>query len=861
MGCKECLVINKHPVKFSGNIEGDILFLFDGPSPYDKRVEPHEILKRICQFIDFPLNNLFFASAIRCYFDKDKFTGGQTNTILENCRDSLDIVLKELKPKMIVCFGALSFQAVYKKSTLKKARNRFFFDGERHIAVTYNPFAAKRDPAKLPTIQSDLINIKRFIDNDYKTENVISYKEVETIQPILDGNCFKEGDFYLTGLDTETQGVNWYDPNSILISYQVSKSLSEGWTVILQEECEKDAGDYNITINRGGTKKNPDKVEIGIKKCKDYDRKVAELKELLERKDFKKYFFNQKFEQHRFMNLGITKFNNCCIDARVLAHTLDSNRHKNCSLDDLISEYTNYHSHKGDVNDVEKADMLKLLQDDRDKFIKYASLDPVLTLIVTQELKKEIYKDEKSLNYFVKFAQPIENEFLFEMERNGIKVNKAKIPAIKKKLKEEMETLLFEFKDKCPAQVYEKHKDNFKLTRTVIMQESLFKWADTKFRKNQTEAEIHDYGFNLEPVIISPKSGVPSTDKKQVLKILLEGKCPAKAKKLIQIFVDWSERRQMVTNFLKNLEQSCDANNRIHASFSITFTSSGRVGARGPNLQNIPKRGILAKLIREVLIADYAQELIENDYKASELGWVAQVSGDEKMTQIFKDGKDPHKMVGLSMNHLPENYEFKSEKELKTLRQHTKPINFGLIYLISPFSLVKYAKQEYGVVYTKKQAQDMYDKYFSDHRGIKLWHEKDLKFLRKHGYLRTIFGRKQSLPNVFSDNDGTAAAAERTGINSIIQGPSSDMTLLSGHKIINDKRVNKNELKIVLFIHDALIWSCDPAKRDYYLPIVKEYMESVPDYDFGFKMNVPLTIEAEIGANLSEMKGYKIKWK
>ena len=1169
MSCRDCLVPNKSPVKFSGNLKGDILFLFDGPSPYDKRIEAHKILKIICDNIGFSLNNVFFASSYRCYFDKENFTGGQINTILENCRDSLDTVLNELKPKLIVCFGALAFQAAYKKSTLKKARNQFFYDGKHHIVVTYNPFAAKKDPSKLPSIHADLSNIKRFIDNGYKAENVITYKEVQTIRPILDGDCLKEGNFYLTGIDSEGSGVKWYDPNDITISYQVSKNEEEGWTVILHEECEVDSGDFNIFVPRGGTKKDPILVEIGVKKSEGYNRKIEELQELLKRQDFKKYFFNQKFEQHHFMNLGITEFNNCCIDARVLAHTLDSNRYKNCSLDDLISEYTIHPSHKGAVSDTQKSDMFGLLKNDRKTFIKYASLDPVLTLIVTQELKKEIYKDEKSLNYFIKFAQPIENEFLFEMERNGIKVDKAKIPDIKKKLKTEMETLLLEFKDKCPSQVYKKHKDNFKLTRTIIMQESLFKWADTKFRKNQTEPEIHNYGFNLEPIEVSAKSGTPSTDKKQVLKVLLDGKCPAKAKKLIQIFIDWAERRQMVTNFLKNLEQSCDVENRIHASFSITFTSSGRVGARNPNLQNIPKRGPLAKLIREVLIADKDQELIENDYKASELAWVAQVSGDKKMTKIFKEGKDPHRIVGLSMKHLPEDYEFKTTKELKDLRQHTKCfhpdtevltedgwkkltnlkkeekiyqaepkdndrvklslvkptllelrknhcdnlvslknegidlkvtpdhrmliqrftgkydvvdpkdlnkcryyinsgliedgieiderllrlmvltqadgsysnstirfgfkkqkkikrfeslfredeytknkvgikysytsyhikpgigkkirllldedktfkwnclklskkcrdiiidearywdshkaknwnqyiysstieknidvlqaicaisgiktnkrseqdkrhpehsrvyylsikktyrsrggnvitktepylgdvavisvpssfimvrsggkvlitgqcINFGLIYLMTAYTLVKYAKQEYDVTFTKKQAQEMYDKYFSDHSGIKLWHEKDLQFLRKHGYLRTIFGRKQILPNIYSDNNGTAAAAERTGINSMIQGPSSDMTLLSGHRIIKDPRVNNDEIKIVLFIHDSLIWSCIPSKRDYYLSIVKEHMEYIPDSEFGFKMNVPLSIEAEIGQNLAEMKGYEI---
>jgi DNA polymerase I-like protein with 3'-5' exonuclease and polymerase domains len=111
---------------------------------------------------------------------------------------------------------------------------------------------------------------------------------------------------------------------------------------------------------------------------------------------------------------------------------------------------------------------------------------------------------------------------------------------------------------------------------------------------------------------------------------------------------------------------------------------------------------------------------------------------------------------------------------------------------------------------------------------------------------------------VYSENDGTAAAAERTGINSMIQGPSSDMTLLSGHRIIKDGRVDKDEFKIVLFVHDALLWCCVPEKKDYYLSIVKEYMETPPDVEFGFTMEVPLNIEAEIGTNLAEMNEYKL---
>jgi DNA polymerase I-like protein with 3'-5' exonuclease and polymerase domains len=274
----------------------------------------------------------------------------------------------------------------------------------------------------------------------------------------------------------------------------VSKDLNEGWTVILHEECEKDQGDFNIIVQRGGTQKKPEYVETWVKKAENYDQKVAELKELLERNDIKKYFFNQKFEQHRFMNLGIIEWNNCCMDARTCAHVLDSELYRDCSLEDLISQFTaSSQSHKGAVSDAEKADMLLLLRTDREKFVKYASLDPVYTLQVCIELRKELLKDQKSLNYFIKFAQPIENEFLFEMERNGVLVDRQKIPEIKEKLNKEIRDKEKQFKKYCPPIVYHRHKDNFKLTRTIILQEALFEWTDKKAKKGK-ELEHHDYG-------------------------------------------------------------------------------------------------------------------------------------------------------------------------------------------------------------------------------------------------------------------------------------------------------------------------------------------------------------------------------
>jgi uracil-DNA glycosylase family 4 len=846
MSCANCIVPYKKPVKFSGNIKGEILFLFDGPG-YSDRVEMPDMLRRLCSFIQFPLDNVFVASATRCNYQKDKLTAGQVNSIIDCCKESLNVILEELQPKIVICFGAIAFQAAYKKSALNKARHQFFFDGTKHIVATYNPFAAKKDPSKIPDIQSDLANFKRFIENGYQVSSEIVYKEVESIRPILDGDCFKEGDFYLVGLDTETQGVAWYDPNSILISYQVSKDMTEGWTVVLHEEVEKDKGDFNIVVERGGTKLKPDTVEVGIKKVADFDRKVCELKELLERNDFKKYFFNQKFEQHRFMNLGLTQFNNCCIDARVLAHTLDCNKYKNCSLDDLISDYTSYHSHKGDVTDVEKADMLKLLKTDREKFIKYASLDPVMTLVVTQALKKELIEDKESLNYFVKFTQPIENELLFNLERDGILVDIDSIPELKKKLKAEMEEKLFEFKDKCPEKVYERHKDNFKLTRTIIIQEALFDWKDTKMRKNQKEPEHHNYGFNLPPLEMSSKSDAPSTDKKKVMNAILEGKYPKKVKELVKIYQEYGELSKLLGNFLKNIEQRVGPDKKLHASFSTTFTTSGRVSSRSPSLMNVPKHSKTAHYIRSLFIPPKDHVIVEKDFSAAEVRFVGQQCKDPELVRVLNSGMDMHSFTGKKISGLPEDYVFKDDKEKKQLRQSAKATTFALLYLAKHTTLQVYAKQNYGVTMSLKKAQEFYDMFFRLYPGIKRWHENDTRFLEKHGYLRTMFGRKQSLPNVFSQEDKSKQQAIRTGINSMIQGPSSDYALLGAYQIMKDPDIDRKRCWLTLFLHDALYFCVHKDYLEEVLPKLKNRMEHAPIEElFEVVPVVPFLTEAEV---------------
>ncbi|WP_029689444.1 DNA polymerase [Thermoanaerobacter sp. A7A] len=850
------------PYRPAQNIESDIVFVFESPGWDEIRAGKMLIgaswrrLNFVCEKIGLDISNIFLTNATRCMVDTQKLNDSQIGKILKACRPKLDLALRFSNRKLIVCFGRIAYwQVTGKKTAIKKARGNFVWSDEYncYIYCTYHPAATLRNPSCLPLFESDLAEIKRFIDNGFKLEadTEIKWKEVSSIRELLDGGFWKdENGYFITAIDTETQGVNWYDPNSIVISYSIAKSPTEGWNIVLVEEVEKDKGDFNILVKRGGSKKNPIYEEVGIKKLPDYNRKISELKELLARQDIKKYFMNIKYELHRFMNLGITEWNSCCLDIKTAAHVLDSELYKDASLEYLTNLFTNIRfNHKDLVTDAEKEDMLTLLREDRDRFNKYACFDAVATLQVGLRLRQELLRDKKSLNYYINLAHPVESELLFVIERNGIKVSRNKIYEVKNKLSQLLDEKANEVKKLCPPKVRERYKDNFSLTRTIIIREALFKWKDKKTNK------LIDYGFGLEPIEISSKTGEPLVDKKKSLFYIINRKYPQKVKNFVTKYLEWAEINKLLSNYISNIEELSKYDGRLHPSASITFTSSGRTGFRKPALQTIPKRSESAKYIRMLFEPDNPDEvLVEVDYKVSELRWVAHVADDKTFQEIFKSRKDPHLITALRMKGLPDDYQVKDAKEKKLLRQNSKCLNFGLIYGMLAPTLKEYAEQGYGVRMTLKQAEEFRNKWFSFYRDIPDWHRRSRYKLEKTGYLRSVFGRIRRLPQIWSNDKWVREQAFRTGINFEIQGPSSDGTLLGGYNLIKDPRYNPKECKLVLFIHDALIFSVKKDKLDFYINLIKEHLENLPTEKFGFKLKVPLEVEVAIGESLDKMK-------
>jgi len=582
MSCDDCTAV-RCEVADRGNSEGNILIIGEAPTFQDVRngfvfvSDAAKIMDDEMGITGVDRGDVFYTNAIQCQIDKKKL-GAKINSIMESCRPNLVSIIERVEPKIIMTMGEIAYRQVM--GTKEQFKDIVGVIGKSPFGIpilpNHHPASLQYQANKKGEFRAIFKSLAEFQKNGYKSNKTqIQYKIVDSIRDLLDGGLTKdETGKYITALDTETQGLLWYRKNSPLISYSIAASETMGYQVFLQEECEAGEGDHDIIIYRGGTQKKPLKVKVGIKKDVLYDQKVAELDELLRREDIKKYFMTMQFEKHRFYNIGCRTINGTTFDVGLAAHVLNSEEYVNVNLNTLIKHFAPaIETHKGIVSKADKGDMLRMFREDRDNTVKYSSLDACATLIVGRNIRRELLKDQKSANYYVKFAHPIETEFLFEIERNGFRIDVETLPIVADEVIKAMALKEQEFYNIAPQAVKDNNPgDEFRLTRSAVMKEILYKWDET------------DIGFGLEPPKFT-ETGAPSVDKEALREIMEMKNLPKAVSKIIDLYNEWSTLHTIHTRYLNNIKEHVTGG-KLYPSYSLTFTSSGRAGARNPSIMN-----------------------------------------------------------------------------------------------------------------------------------------------------------------------------------------------------------------------------------------------------------------------------------
>ncbi|MCR4743240.1 MAG: DNA polymerase I [Treponema sp.] len=425
----------------------------------------------------------------------------------------------------------------------------------------------------------------------------------------------------------------------------------------------------------------------------------------------------------------------------------------------------------------------------------YAAEDADFTLQLYQKLvEKEFPKIDKNKSLF-DFEMEI-LPILAQMELNGIHLDTATLHAYNKELAEGIK--------KAEENIYKEVGHEFNIASPKQLQTVLFEERHLKPGKKTKTGYSTDTSVLEELAYLDP-----------VPKMILE----------------YREMSKLQSTYVETLPKLVDSQGRIHTDFVQSGTATGRLSCREPNLQNIPVRNEAGRRIRSAFIAPQGKILISADYAQIELVVLAHLSQDKNMCQAFIEGKDVHKATAALI------YGVSPEEVSPEMRRTAKTINFGVIYGMSAFRLA----QDLGI--SRTQAKDFIDSYFRTYSSIQNFITNTIQSAEEKGYIETIFKRRRPILNINSRNKIEKAAAERIAVNSPVQGSAADIVKEAMIKISKALEESKSPAKLLLQVHDELIFECpeDPKIVEETINLIKDKMENA------VKLSVPLRVSVESG--------------
>lgn len=305
---------------------------------------------------------------------------------------------------------------------------------------------------------------------------------------------------------------------------------------------------------------------------------------------------------------------------------------------------------------------------------------------------------------------------------------------------------------------------------------------------------------------------------------------------LVDLIFENRELSKLKSTYIDALPALTDADGRVHTSFNQTVTSTGRLSSSGPNLQNIPIRTDLGKEIRKAFIAPKGWKLISADYSQIELRIVASLANDKNMIAAFNKNEDIHTHTASEIWGVPH------DKVTPEMRRAAKAVNFGIVYGIGPQGLSE------GAGISFNEAKEFIRKYFALYSGIKNYVDETKALAKSLGYVETLFHRRRYLPDIVSEIHQLRAGAERMAINMPVQGTAADIIKMAMLKIDVVLRKMPEKLKMLLQVHDELVFEVrEDFARDA-ARLIRDLMETT------FKLKVPVKVDVEVGDNWGEME-------
>jgi DNA polymerase-1 len=415
------------------------------------------------------------------------------------------------------------------------------------------------------------------------------------------------------------------------------------------------------------------------------------------------------------------------------------------------------------------------------------------------ELFLEEFKELKLLDLFNDIEMPL-LKVLFKIEIEGINLDVIMLQEFSKELTEEIKLI--------ESKIFECSEEEFNIASPKQMGEILFDKMQIVEKVKKT------------------KSGQYSTSEETLSK--LKGVHP-----IIDLILEFRGLQKLLTTYVNALPQLIDeTSGRIHTTFNQSVAATGRLSSVNPNLQNIPIRTEKGRKMREAFVPRNSDfELLAADYSQIELRIIASLSGDESMLKAFNNGVDIHSSTAAKV------YKIEKEDVTREMRSNAKMVNFGIIYGISAFGLA----QRLGI--KRKEAAEIIENYFIEFPKVKKYMDLSIQNARENEFVETILGRRRYLKDINSQNGMMRAFAERNAINAPIQGSAADIIKKAMIDVQQEMEKQNLESRLLLQVHDELVFDMRKSEKEILMKIVKEKMEQT------IKLDVPLIVDIGVGKN------------
>jgi len=523
---------------------------------------------------------------------------------------------------------------------------------------------------------------------------------------------------------------------------------------------------------------------------------IAILKDVLEDPCVLKVGHNFKFDWQLFARYGVRVAP--VDDTMLMSYALEGASHGH-GMDELAELLLGTTTIKYDEVTGTGKQRITFDRVELDKARDYAAEDADVTLRLWQVLKPRLL-DARMLTVYETLERPLV-PVVADMELAGVRIDRAELRRLSQDFAE----------------------------RLIQIEAEIHKLAPRPFNVGSPK-QLGEILFDAMGLTGGKKgkTGAYSTDS-SVLEGLAE-----QGHDIAQRVLDWRQLAKLKSTYTDALQEQADANDRIHTSFSMALTNTGRLSSTDPNLQNIPVRNEEGRKIRRAFVAEPGNKLLSVDYSQIELRLVAEMAGIEALKTAFREGEDVHAMTASQVFGVPMG------QMTPEIRRKAKAINFGIIYGISGFGLGR----QLGIL--PGEANAFIKAYLERFHELKSWMEETKVFARKHGYVCTLFGRRCFIPGIHDKNAARRAFAERQAINAPIQGTAADVMRRAMARVPAALAAAGNPARMLLQVHDELLFEVPAGEAEAAARIVREVMEGAASF------GVPLVAEAGIGDSWAE---------